>query len=356
MCVVMAGGLAAVLPVGPALADQVRDAQWHLGFLHVAEAQKISQGDGVIVAVVDSGVDASHPDLAGNVLPGIDLLDSGKAQRDEDGHGTQLAGLIAAHGRGSAGVLGIAPKARILPVRAARNIQESHLSDGILWAVDHGAKVICIAIGEDDGVQLDHAVKRALASDVVVIAAAGNRPDDAKVAFPAALPGVVAVTGVDQSGNHASISVAGPEAVIAAPAVRMVSTYPGGRYFVDDGTSYSTAIVAGVAALVRAKYPNLSAAEVVHRLTATAIDKGAPGRDDEYGYGVVDLVAALTKDVPPLKASATPSATAAPAPSMGASQPAANGRGLLIALTIFGVAALIIVLTIGLVALIRRSA
>jgi hypothetical protein len=100
----------------------------------------------------------------------------------------------------------------------------------------------------------------------------------------------------------------------------------------------------------------MSATEVVHRLTATAIDKGAPGRDDEYGYGIVDLVAALTKDVPPLKASAAPSATAVPAPSTGASQPTVNGRGLLIALVIFGVAALIIVLAIGLVALIRRSA
>src|SRR5262245_6839562 len=203
----MAGVLAAMLPLAAAFADQVRDAQWHLGFLHVAEAQKISQGDGVIVAVLDTGVDASHPDLARNVLPGIDLLDGGNGQRDEDGHGTDVAGLIAAHGRGGAGALGIASKSRILPVRANRLIRAGHAPDGILWAIDHGAKVICISAGGDDDPTLKQAVDKALASDIVVVASAGNRPADRQVTFPAAYPGVVAVGGIDQSGNHADVSV-----------------------------------------------------------------------------------------------------------------------------------------------------
>jgi subtilisin family serine protease len=137
--------------------------------------------------------------------------------------------------------------------------------------------------------------------------------------------------------------------------MKIATTYPGGRYFVDDGTSYATAIVAGAAALVRAKYPNLSAAEVVHRLTATAIDKGALGRDDEYGYGIVDLVAALTKDLPPLKPSAGSSTSGSGAISTGAGQSSTNGRGLPVVLIVLAIAALIIILAIVLVYLVRRS-
>jgi subtilisin family serine protease len=141
------------------------------------------------------------------------------------------------------------------------------------------------------------------------------------VEFPAAYPGVVAVAGVDQNGNHADVSVTGPEVVLSAPAVDIVTPGRDLLYGSGTGTSPAAAIVAGVAALVRAKYPSLSAAEVVHRLTATAIDKGPPGRDDQYGYGIVNPVAALTADVPPLpnspsaapsKPSATTANTAAP--------------------------------------------
>lgn len=118
--------------------------------------------------------------------------------------------------------------------------------------------------------------------------------------YPASEPGVIAVGGVDRRGNHAAVSVTGPEIDVVAPAVDIYSTGINGGYRVGTGTSDATAIVAGAAALIRSKYPDLPAQEVAHRLTATAIDKGLPGRDDEYGYGVIDLVAALTADVPPL--------------------------------------------------------
>ena len=341
--VVLAG---VVSPTEPAWADGVRAEQWQLGFLHVDEAHQYSQGTGVIVAVLDSGVDSSHPDLLGNVLPGADVQAGGNAlgTTDTNGHGTAMAGLIAAHGHGpgnSLGALGIAPRAMILPVKDGDG-HGTALPSAIDWAVANGAKVISISQGNDADDFLDRrAIEDALSRDVVVVAAAGNIPGTA-VNYPAAYPGVIAVAGVDQQGNHAEVSLTGPQVALAAPAVNVMRPSLGHGYGLGTGTSDATAIVAGAAALVRAKYPNLSATEVVHRLTATAIDKGAPGRDDVYGYGIVNLVGALTADVPPLQ-SPTPTAQAQPVPRKAAPW-LPIGIGV----------ALLVVAVLGILALARR--
>jgi type VII secretion-associated serine protease mycosin len=304
-----------LLPISPAHADNVRDAQWHLGYLNVAEAQRLgNDGAGISVAVIDSGVDATHTDLAGNVTAGADFVKPGGDGRlDIDGHGTAMAGLIAGHGHGTAsGALGIAPKAQVVPVRVTEVYAPVGDRDaqGISWAAQHNVKVMCVAVGGPaNDPKLQKTVEQAQAADIVVVAAVGNRTQVNRVVYPAAYPGVIAVSGVDKQGNHADVSVTGPEVTLAAPAVDVVSTDPNNRYSSGLGTSAATAIIAGVAALVRAKYPQLSATEVVHRLTATATDKGAPGRDSEYGYGIVNPVAALTADVPPLKPSAAPTTT-----------------------------------------------
>jgi subtilisin family serine protease len=303
---------------GPAWADEIRESQWHLTFMRTDQAHRYSAGDNVIVAVVDSGVDASHPDLGGAVLPGSDTDGTGDGRQDSDGHGTAVAGLIAARGRnGDAGVLGIAPKSTVVPI-AAGGPGNPAADEAIDLAVRHRATVVCLAFGSSGGSRLERAVADAVYADAVVVAAAGNRPAVSRVQAPARYPGVLAVAGVDSSGRHADISVAGPEIALSAPAVGIVSTGLHGGYIKSDGTSDAAAIVAGAVALVRAKYPDLKAPEVIHRLTATAIDKGKPGRDDEYGYGVIDLVAALTADVPPLGSSApsaaTPTSAAAPSP------------------------------------------
>src|SRR5262249_4607802 len=145
-------------------------------------------------------------------------------------------------------------------------------------------------------------------------------PTESAIAYPAAYPGVVAAAGTDKQGNHAAVSVTGPEVVLAAPATDLVQPYPGHRYATGTGTSASTAVIAGAAALVRARFPHLSAAEVVHRLEATAIDKGAPGRDDEYGYGLINIVGALTANVPASAPSSSPTAQQQPAQASAAPQ------------------------------------
>jgi type VII secretion-associated serine protease mycosin len=345
--------LTAGLVLAPSISASAALTQWHLSFLRVDAANAINEGQGVIVAVVDSGVDAENPDLKGSVLSGADFVSpalSPDGRVDGDGHGTGMAGLIAAHGQ----VRGVAPRASILPIRVLDDTgttTQASIGRAIDYAVDQGAMVINVSIGGDiGGPNEEAAVERAIANNVVVVAGAGNTTEGSTaVGYPAAVPGVVAVVGVDKHGVHASLSVSGPEAVIAAPAVDIVSSdirAPGhDGYRTGNGTSDAAAIVSGVVALIRSKYPKLSAAEVVHRLTATADDKGAPGRDPIYGYGIVDPVRALTADVPPL----TPSAT--PAPS---SQPTGAGPGITRPVIVVALAAFVILLLVVIGVVVRR--
>ncbi|WP_155374332.1 type VII secretion-associated serine protease mycosin [Catellatospora vulcania] len=352
--------LAAVTTVGvgtPAHADRYRNDQWYLPFLHVSEAHAISQGEGVTVAVIDSGVEGKHPDLTGNVLKGFDTIVGGDGDGwgDDEGHGTNMAGLIAAHGHGAGGkdgVLGLAPKAKILPIRIST--AKGHgggdaIAIGIDEAVKRGVKIISISesFPSADSSVLINAVARAHAAGVLVIAAAGNQPANFYVAAPGRYPGAVAVGAVDQKGAVAAVSVRGPEVQLVAPGVDITSTSrinksANTQYRRSSGTSPATAITAGVAALVWSKYPDLTADQVLERLTRTAQDKGQPGRDNDYGFGLIDPVAALTAPA------AGPSAVApSTAPSVEVSLPSIPGQpdtgklflgvGLLVVLLVGGV-------------------
>ncbi|RKN24249.1 type VII secretion-associated serine protease mycosin [Micromonospora musae] len=327
--------------------DQIRDDQWHLQFLNIAGAHRLSLGEDVLVAVPDTGVD-QHPDLRNNLLPGIDIIPggSGDGRSDRDSHGTSMAGLVAAHGRGeNQGALGIAPRAKIVPIFDSPPHGEGDstaLAQAIDFAVERGVDVISISSSGNATPQLERAVRTAMAADIAIVAAAGNKPGDRRVAYPASEEGVIAVGGITRSGTYSELSVSGPEIDLVAPAVDIYSTSYGGKYSKGTGTSGATAIVAGAVALIRSKYPYLPAREVVHRLTATAIDKGPPGRDDEYGYGVIDIVAALTADVPPLGfGSATASAPAGGGPrTTAAAEPPGDGLGSDNAATVRGLATL----------------
>jgi type VII secretion-associated serine protease mycosin len=290
-------GVSAALCGTPALAaDDVREKQWHLSFLKVGEAQRISTGKGVIVAVVDSGV-SDHPDLTGSVLNGTDFIEKGSNGRtDRSGHGTGMAGLIAAHGNNGNGALGIAPDAKILPVRVLNNKPQKNTQIGpaIEYAISRGAKVINLSVGGGIDPATLNAVKAAAEADVVLIASAGNKPTDQGVTAPAFIDSVVAVGAVDKYGKKTTMSVSGPALDLTAPGEDIRSVTRNGGYSSTSGTSDAAAIVSGAAALIRSKYPNMSATEVVERLESTATDAGAPGVDSDYGHGIIDIVAALS--------------------------------------------------------------
>jgi type VII secretion-associated serine protease mycosin len=348
---------AAVLFGGPAKADRIRNDEWHIRSLKVAEANRISTGEGVVVAVIDGGV-YPHVDLRNNLLSGTSVISGGgdNGRSDPDGHGTKMASLIAAHGRpNEAGVVGIAPKAKILPVRASDaegNGNSISAGRAIEWAATHGAKIINFSGAVAPSLSLQSGMKVANEKDVLVVAASGNVGQDVVAAYPAAMPGVLAVGASNKAGQHAAISVSTKQVQICAPGVEIEGAKPPNRYSIGEGTSDSTAIVSGAAALVRAKFPQLSAQEVIHRLTATATDNGAPGRDDKCGYGVLNIVKALTADVPPLESSATPTSPPSQIPSTPAvaspeTEPASDNTpavvgGVVIVLLVGGLVAFLI--------------
>ncbi|MFF7182414.1 type VII secretion-associated serine protease mycosin [Streptomyces sp. NPDC008121] len=307
----------AVLPAtaAPAHADTIRGQQWGLEALHTEEAWRTTRGERVTVAVLDTGVDADHPDLAGSVLTGTDLIGFGAREGDRAWarHGTAMAGIIAGHGHGpdrQDGVLGVAPQARILPVRVilegtdkardkARKSRGTALAEGIRWAVDHGADVINLSLGDDSesahpDAGEDAAVQYALAKGVSVVASAGNGGEKGDhISFPAAYPGVIAVTAVDRYGTHASFSTSRWYATVSAPGVDIVMADPDRRYYQGWGTSAAAAFVSGAVALVRSAHPDLTPAQVKKLLTDTARNRPKAGRSDAKGYGTVDPAAAI---------------------------------------------------------------
>jgi type VII secretion-associated serine protease mycosin len=291
-------------------ADAARDKQWPL---QVFKAQQrvwpLSRGKGITVAVIDAGVRSTHVDLIGQVLPGKSFAPAADLKAADNGHGTATASLIAGHGHGpnhADGIMGLAPDAKILPlaVDLAASDGYTETADAIRYAVDHGAKVINMSLGgvaQDAGVLA--AVAYAESHDVVLVAASGNS-GAAAVEYPAAYPGVLAVGGATQVGNPWSESNFGPQLVLVAPATGILGDAGGSdtEYAMGDGTSYATAFVSATAALVRAKYPNLTAGQVINRLIKTAVNpdaaSGGTTPDPHYGYGILRPDAALNTDVP----------------------------------------------------------
>jgi type VII secretion-associated serine protease mycosin len=305
------GLVSATLGAPPAAADQIRDEQWQLARLHAKDAWKQADGRGVTVAVLDSGVDGRHPDLAGQVLPGADFVrPGGDGHTDAVGHGTTVAALIAGRSDDADGIEGLAPKAKILPVRVLdadnRYDDARTIANAVRWAVDHGAGVVNLSLGGTErSPELADAIDYAFEKDVVVVACTGNEmPPEADIVwYPAREPGVLAVTGLDHTTANRLWpgALTGKSTILAAPASEMDGAKPGGGYSSVSGTSFAAPLVSAAAALVRSKWPQMSAADVVNRLIRTANDIGGPGRDDVFGFGLVNPVAALTADVPPVE-------------------------------------------------------
>jgi type VII secretion-associated serine protease mycosin len=312
---VLAAAALALLPATPAHADGIRTQQWALSSMNTDQAWRTTKGEGITVAVLDTGVDDRHPDLAGSVLQGKDFIGFG-AQRGERAwarHGTAMAGIIAAHGHGPGsedGVMGIAPEAKILPVRVilegtdkarekARNSRGNALAQGIRWAADQGADVINLSLGDDSEsahpeAAEDAAVQYALAKGSVVVASAGNGGEKGDhISYPAAYPGVIAVTAVDRFGTHAAFSTRRWYATVSAPGVDIVMADPDQKYYQGWGTSAASAFVSGAVALVRAAHPDLTPAQIKKLLADSARNGPKGGRDDAKGYGIVDPAAAI---------------------------------------------------------------
>ncbi|MFG2053867.1 type VII secretion-associated serine protease mycosin [Micromonospora sp. NPDC048930] len=282
-------------------------ATWALDRLAPATAWRVTKGRGVTVAVIDSGVSPRHPLLRDKVLPGTDFnhLVQLQGQCDLVGHGTLVAGIIA--GREGTGVpySGIAPEAKILPIRILadnqRTFDESipaEIGKAIRWAVDHDADVINLSLVTLNKRELKDAVDYALSKNVVLVAAAGNRQENQQdqPAYPAAYDGVIAVAGIDDKGGHVGSSVTGDYVDIGAPGLNIVGPAPGGSgylYEPQGGTSFAAAYVSGVAALIRAAHPDLTPEQVAYRLTRTA-DNPPDGHNAEVGYGMVDPYRAVT--------------------------------------------------------------
>ncbi|MFJ3984723.1 type VII secretion-associated serine protease mycosin [Streptomyces fungicidicus] len=313
------GGLLAaalvLVPAATAHADGIRARQWSLEAMRTQQAWQTTKGAGVTVAVLDTGVESDHPDLDGNVLTGTDLVGFGASEGDRAWarHGTAMAGIIAGHGHGpgdTEGVMGIAPEAKILPVRViledgdpsrakARSTRGNALAEGIRWATDHGADVINLSLGDDSASAHpepgeDQAIQYALRKGVTVVASAGNGGEKGDhVSYPAAYPGVIAATAVDRYGTRAPFSTRRWYATVSAPGVDVIIADPDHKYYEGWGTSAAAAFVSGAAALVRAAHPDLTPAQVKRLLEDTARNAPADGRDDSRGFGLVDPAAAI---------------------------------------------------------------
>ncbi|MFB7589512.1 type VII secretion-associated serine protease mycosin [Streptomyces sp. NPDC056169] len=363
----------------PAQAAGIRDRQWHLDAMGAEKIWQLSTGKGVTVAVIDSGVEDTHPDLQGQVLDGKDLAPEapGDEHTDVEGHGTSMAGIIAGTGKanGGAGAFGLAPGVKILPVRLPAPDQDRSMADAdkqfnklapeaIRFAVDSGAKVINISQGAKSGSQeLTDAVKYALDKGALVFASVGNTADKGNVVeYPGATPGVVGVGAVDQKLTHIPMSQHGDQVDMVAPGKDIVAACDDGGVCKSTGTSDATALASAAAALLWSKHPDWTNNQVLKvMLNTIAGPKDGDKRSDFIGYGAIRPLRTLKTpgdpgpaDVRPIDdlteaATATPSApetlpsadpgpvettTAAPAPAPQASAEEGGNTGLWIGLGI----------------------
>jgi subtilisin family serine protease len=269
--------------------------QYLLAKLHLQQAHAIAMGDNVRVAVIDSGVDTEHPELAGAIAAKFDTLT--KAFKP-DNHGTAIAGLIAAHGK----LTGAAPHARILAVRAfdpkgtTAEGSTFNILKGLDWAAANHARIINMSFAGPNDPAIHRSLDAAHKKNIVLIAAAGNAGPKSPPLYPAADPNVIAVTATDADNKLFPMSNRGRYVAVAAPGTNILVAIPDGAYEVGSGTSYSAAEVSGIAALMIQHKPDLTPDRLRDILLATAKDLGAKGRDDLFGAGLADAYAALTAD------------------------------------------------------------
>ena len=270
-------------------ADQAYDTGYH--------------GEGVIVALLDTGVDTAHPDLAANIIGGWNFVDDNDNITDLDGHGTMVCGVVAAVANNGIGVAGVAPNVTIMPLKV---LSESggtlfDVSLAITYAANHGANVIGMSLGGNSSripMALESAINYAYQKGCVLVAAAGNDGSN-ELFYPAAYDNVIAVSAIDENNTKASFSNYGDYIDFCAPGVNILTTWTNGTYAYGSGTSFAAPFVTGVVALMLSKYPSLAPENVTATLRAEAEDLGDAGWDQFYGWGLVDAYAAVTQPAIP---------------------------------------------------------
>ena len=299
---------AAKLPNDPYLSKQ-----WGWFDIHADKAYASGyQGKGVVIAVLDTGVDSKHPDLRANIVEGWNFVDNNNDTTDLDGHGTHVAGIIAATSNNKVGIAGIAPEARIMPLKVLSKSGGAwiNLDKAIVYAVNHGAKIISMSLGGQVTTVLSPTVLAAILiayqKNVTLVAAAGNENTSAK-SYPAAYPNVVAVSAISQNHTRASFSNYGNYIMFTAPGVKILSTMPtypvtlttqygiSENYDYLSGTSMACPFVSGVIALLLSKYPSLTPKMVRDTLVAQAMDIGEKNWDPYFGYGIPDAYNAIAE-------------------------------------------------------------
>ncbi len=392
MAVLSCAAALALAPGTAAGADTIRvDQQWVLNMMNVPAAWQVNQGAGVTVAVIDSGVYPDVSDLAGSVTDGPDYtgVSTGPGNPDWGVHGTWMASLIAGHGHGpgdGSGVMGVAPQARILSVRVIPDRADPHygryaseqepaiqqsLASGIDYAVWHGAEVISMSIGYSaPNGAVRQALQQAYDHGVVVIASAGNSgapagtsdSSQAPESFPADYPGVISVGAVDSAGAVAGFSSDNLSVQVAAPGVSVPAQGRDGQYWWVSGTSPACALVAGIAALIKSKYPHLAPDLVASALISTTTDRPAGGYDSQVGFGIADAAAALAQAGKLAGDPAEPAGVRAAARFGGGPDAVApppvrpRGAGPLILFALLALASLVLIVAAGArVAILRRG-
>ena len=271
---------------------------WHrIGADHAYEYGNF--GSGIVVAVLDTGINTSHPDLSGNIIEGWNYVDNNDDVTDNDGHGTMVTGIIAAMANNSVGIVGVASNVSIMPLKVLSTSGGSwiDLDRAILRAAHSGARIITMSLGGEYSrlsMAMEAAINHAYQDGCILVAAAGN-DNNSEPFYPAACENVIAVGAIDQTSIKASFSNYGNYIDFCAPGVNIVTTSKNGNYVYGSGTSFAAPFVAGVIALMISKYPQLTNEQIISTLTTQAEDLGEIGWDQYYGWGLVDAYAACTE-------------------------------------------------------------
>ena len=274
--------------------DTYYASAWHLPAIQAPAAWDVSTGDGITIAILDGGVESTHPDLAAHVVPGWNFYDNNSNTSDVNGHGTRVAGTAAAVGNNGLGVTGGAWNAKIMPMRISDlngNITYySIVANSLVWAADHGARVANISYIVSDVATIQNAAQYMRNKGGVVVASAGNT--GLYMSSPNTST-IITVAAIDGANQRTSWSAYGPIVDVTAPGTSIWTTNVGGGYGAYNGTSFSSPLTAGVVALMLSANPALQPAQVDSILTSTATDLGAVGRDDYYGAGLINASAAV---------------------------------------------------------------